>query len=179
MLRFDKAIYLSFLLKFISSERLSNNLWGSDVLLFLVLINIVFIIVLYLYWIHYIVIYLFQNFFARYKECMIFLISFTKFSNVLLDFTCARTIGDVWSIFLGVHIFNSFPCVSFIEIIPLLKALRVNSRYREDKSTYTIKIIIFFLIFFFLGLFLSWNSTIFSKKLLLCISVSSILILPV
>ena len=34
MLRFDKAIYVSFLLKFILSARLSNSLCGSDVLLF-------------------------------------------------------------------------------------------------------------------------------------------------
>ena len=34
MLRFDKATYLSLLFKFILPERLSNNLCGSDVLLF-------------------------------------------------------------------------------------------------------------------------------------------------
>ena len=61
MLRFDKAIYLFFLLK---SVRLSNSLSGSDVLLFLGFINIVFILVLYLYWIHYFVIYFFSNFFC-------------------------------------------------------------------------------------------------------------------
>ena len=31
MLRFDKVIYLSFLLESILSARLSNSLWGSDV----------------------------------------------------------------------------------------------------------------------------------------------------
>ena len=36
MLKFDKATYLSFLFEFILSERLSNNLWGSDVLLILI-----------------------------------------------------------------------------------------------------------------------------------------------
>ena len=41
MLRFDKAKYLSFLFKFILSERLSHSLRGSDVLLFLEFINIV------------------------------------------------------------------------------------------------------------------------------------------
>ena len=34
MLRFDKATYSSLLFKFILSERLSNSLLGSDVLLF-------------------------------------------------------------------------------------------------------------------------------------------------
>ena len=34
MLRFDKALYLSFYLKSVSSVRLSNNLEGSDVWLF-------------------------------------------------------------------------------------------------------------------------------------------------
>ena len=34
MLWFDKATYLSVLFKFFLPERLSNSLWGSDVLLF-------------------------------------------------------------------------------------------------------------------------------------------------
>ena len=42
MLRFDKATYLSLLIKFLLSERLSNILTGSDVSLFPELINIVF-----------------------------------------------------------------------------------------------------------------------------------------
>ena len=40
MPRFDKATYLSLSFKFILSERLSNNLGTSDVLLFSELINI-------------------------------------------------------------------------------------------------------------------------------------------
>ena len=40
MPRFDKATYLSLSFKFILSERLSNNLGPSDVLLFSELINI-------------------------------------------------------------------------------------------------------------------------------------------
>ena len=63
MLRFDKAIYLSFLLKFILSIRLSNSLWESDVLLFLELINIVLFLVSYLYWMLYIVVHLLVIFF--------------------------------------------------------------------------------------------------------------------
>ena len=49
---------------------------GSDVLLFLEFINIIFIFLLYLHWIHYIVIHFLVIYFARYKECMICLISF-------------------------------------------------------------------------------------------------------
>ena len=49
MLRFDKVTYLSLLFKFIFYARLSNNLRGSDVSLFLEFINIVFNFVLYLY----------------------------------------------------------------------------------------------------------------------------------
>ena len=47
MPRFDKAIYLSFLLKPILSVRLSTSLQGSDVLVFSEFVNIVFIFVLY------------------------------------------------------------------------------------------------------------------------------------
>ena len=49
MLRFDKAIYLSFLLKSILSVRLSNSLGGSDILLLLEFLSIVFLVGLYLY----------------------------------------------------------------------------------------------------------------------------------
>ena len=42
MLRLKRATYLSPLFTFILSVRLSNSLCGSDVLLFLELINIVF-----------------------------------------------------------------------------------------------------------------------------------------
>ena len=41
MLRFDKTTYLSLLLMFTLSEKLSNSLWGSDVLLFPEFMNIV------------------------------------------------------------------------------------------------------------------------------------------
>ena len=43
-------------------------------------------------------------YFAQYKESMIFLILYNKFSDVLTAFTCARAIGDPWSICLGVNI---------------------------------------------------------------------------
>ena len=41
-------------------------------------------------------------FFARYKEDMIYLVSFSKFSDVLATITCATTIGNLWSICLGI-----------------------------------------------------------------------------
>ena len=44
MLSFEKATYLSLLFKFILSERLSNSLRGSDVLLFSEIINMVSIL---------------------------------------------------------------------------------------------------------------------------------------
>ena len=43
-------------------------------------------------------------FFARYKEYMICLISFSKFSGVLPAFTCARVIGSLGIICLGIDI---------------------------------------------------------------------------
>ena len=78
MLRFDKATYLSLLFKFILSERLSNSLWGSDVLLFSEFINIVsilfynfieFIILLYTFLV---------TSFSEYKEYMISQVIDTK-----------------------------------------------------------------------------------------------------
>ena len=101
-------MYLSLLFQFILSVRLSNNLWGSDVLLFLEFINIVpilfynfieFIILLYTF----LVIFL-----ARFKECMIWRILSSKFSDVLPTVTCARAIGSFWSIYWGVPILSPF-----------------------------------------------------------------------
>ena len=128
MLWFDKVIYLSFLLKSILSVRLSNNLWGSDVLLFLEFINIASI--LYYAFIEFIILLctFLMNYFALYKIYTICLILFSKFSDMLPAFTCAKAIGNLWSICLGVNIFTPFLYVTFIGNILLLKALRVNSR---------------------------------------------------
>ena len=95
MLRFDRATYSSLLFKFIFSERVSNSLCGSDVLLFLELINIAsvlihnfieFIILLYKFLV---------ISFALYKEYIICLTSFGKFSNDLPAFTCPSAIGKL------------------------------------------------------------------------------------
>ena len=107
---------------------LSNNVSGSHVLLFLEFTNLVFTFILFLYWIPYIAIFFLVISFSRYKEYMVYLISFSNFSNVLPAFVCERAIGNLWSVCLGVNIFNFFSCVSFIGNISLLKALRINSR---------------------------------------------------
>ena len=74
---------------------MSNSLEGSDVLLFLEFINLVsisyytyieFIILLYTFLVIY---------FDRYKEYIIWRISFSKFSYVLPAFTCATAIGNL------------------------------------------------------------------------------------
>ena len=104
MLRSDKATSLSLLFKFILYVRLSNSLRESDVLLFSEFINI--ISVLFYNFIEFmILLYTFSVIsFARYKGCVICLISFSKFSDVLPAFTCARAIVYFWSICLGVNI---------------------------------------------------------------------------
>ena len=45
---------------------------------------------------------------------MICLNSFSKFSYVLPAFTCARGIGNLCNICLGVNILSHFPCVVFL-----------------------------------------------------------------
>ena len=128
MLRFDKATYLSYLFKSILSERLSNSLWGSDVLLFVEFINIVsfvfydtmeFIKLLYTFLVIH---------FVRCKEYMIYPISFSKFLDVLPAFTYVSGIGNIWSICLVLNILSSLLFVTFIGHISLLKAYRVNPR---------------------------------------------------
>ena len=94
MLRFDKTTYLSLVFKLILSERLSNSLQGSDVLLFPEFINIVSI--LFYNFIKFIIsIYTFLVIsFARYKKYIICLISISKFSDLLHVFTCTSAIGN-------------------------------------------------------------------------------------
>ena len=117
MLRFDGARYLSFLFKFILPERLSDSLWGSDVLLFSEFTNLVsilfynfieFIILLYTFLV---------ILFAQYKEYIIWWITFINVSDVLLAFTCASAIGDLWRICLGVNILSLLTSMLFIKVI--------------------------------------------------------------
>ena len=98
-----------FSLSLFFSVRFSNSQWVSDVLLFLEFINLVFIFALQFYWIHYIVKYLLSNFFSQYKGYVICIIPFSKFSDVLPPFTCARAISNLWSICLGVNIWSPSP----------------------------------------------------------------------
>ena len=96
MLRFYRATYLSLLFKFIFSEILSNSSLGSDVLLFLEFINIVFILSYNLIYESIILLYTFLVIsFARYKEYIICLILFSKFSDVLPPFPCESAIGNL------------------------------------------------------------------------------------
>ena len=108
MLYFGKGTYLSLLFKFILSERLNNSLWESNVSLLLEFINTVstlfynfieFIILLHTF---------LAIFFAHYKEYMICLILFSKFSDVLPTFTYASAIGNIWNICSGVNILNYY-----------------------------------------------------------------------
>ena len=128
MLRFDKETYLSFLFKSTLSERLSNIIWGSDVLLFVEFINIVsFVFYDTIEFIKFLYTFLVIHF-VRYKEYMIYPISFTKFLDVLPAFNWVSAIGNIWSICLGLNILGPLLFVAFIGHIPLLKAFRVNSR---------------------------------------------------
>ena len=92
MLRFGKATCFLLLFKFVLSERLSNNLWRPDILLFSELINIVpilyykvieFIIFLYSFLV---------ILFAWYKENIMWRISFKMLLYLLPDFTCVTVI---------------------------------------------------------------------------------------
>ena len=94
MLTFDKVTYLSLLFKFTFSARLSKSLWESDVLLFFENSEYSFLyytfieLIIFLY--TFLVIY-----FARYKEYVKCLISFSNFSDALPVFTCTRAIGNI------------------------------------------------------------------------------------
>ena len=57
---------------------------------------------------------------------------------MLLAFTCARAIGNLWSICLGVNILSPLPFVAFIGNIPLLKGLRVNSQPSYSKVFFSL-----------------------------------------
>ena len=92
MLVFDELTYYNFPLS-ILSERLSNSLGGSDLLLLPEFRNSVSIL-FYNFSEFFMLLYTFLvTSFAWYKEYMIWRISFSKLSNVLLAFTCARAIG--------------------------------------------------------------------------------------
>ena len=106
MLRFDNTTYLQLLFEFISSVRLSNSLWGSDVWLFFEFINILSIL---LYNSTEFIIFLYTFLvisFSQYQEYMVCLSLFSTFSDVSLAFTCASTIGNLWSICLVVYILS-------------------------------------------------------------------------
>ena len=72
--------------------------------------------------------YLFYNSFCSTQRIYDLFGFINTFSDVLTVFTCAEATGNLWSICLGVNIFNLFACDGFNGDILLLKALRVNSR---------------------------------------------------
>ena len=72
--------------------------------------------------------------FDWYKEKTICLISFNKLSELLPAFTCARAIGNLWSICLGVNVlilewsrFKMPAPLNFVKNILLSKASRIFS----------------------------------------------------
>ena len=105
MLTFDNATYVSLLFKFILSLWLSNSLSGLNVPLFLefryrvsvVIYNFIeFIILLY-------------TSVSLYNKNMVWLISFSKYPNVLPTFTGASAIGNLWRICSEVNILIPLP----------------------------------------------------------------------
>ena len=119
MFRFDRAIIFSLLLKSNLPVSLSIKACGSEVLLFSEFINIVSI---FYNWIDLIMLlYTFLVIsFDSYKEQMICLISFNKLSELLPAFTCARAIGNLWSICFGVSILSPVPLVDLIFALDII-----------------------------------------------------------
>ena len=104
-----KTTHLSLLFKFILSRKLSNSVWGSDVLLFAQFCTIhkySIHCVLFFYWIHYVVVYIFGKFWCLIKKYVICMISFSRFSDVLTAFTYARAIGNLWNICYAANILS-------------------------------------------------------------------------
>ena len=62
--------------------------------------------VLFFYWIHYVVVYIFGKFWCLIKKYVICMISFSRFSDVLTAFTYARTIGNLWNICYAANILS-------------------------------------------------------------------------
>ena len=92
--------------------------------------------------------------FDWYKEQTICLISFNKFSELLLAFTCARAIANLWSICLGVSTLSlqwsgfKMPApLDFVKNILLSKVSKIVS-LPSKKILQVIKNNFFFLFFF-------------------------------
>ena len=124
---------------------MGNNLWGSDVLLFPEFINIASILsynfITLLKSLHCYILFLAISF-AWYKEYIICLISFSKFSDVLPAFTCANASSNLWSICLGVNILSSLH----------LKALQLEPLAVQAKSEGIFPRILTFFFFFWFSL---------------------------
>ena len=94
MLRFDKAIIFSHILKSNLFVNFNIKTGGSDVWLFSEFINIVYIVYNCIDLITLLYTFLVICF-DWYKEQIICLISFNKLSELLSAFTCARAIGNL------------------------------------------------------------------------------------
>ena len=102
---------LSLLFKSTLSKSLGNSLREEDALLFPEFIDIVFILLFD--FIEFIILLhtFFATFFSQYKKHMIWGISFSKFSDVLPAFTCARLL-----LLQSLKHFNFFNFLLFIKI---------------------------------------------------------------
>ena len=69
--------------------------------------------------------------FAHYKESVMCLILFSKFSDVLLAFTCGSAICNLWSICLGVNSLRSFPCFA----LHLASDSKISSKKTKKKNS--------------------------------------------
>ena len=127
MPRFDNATYLLLLFKFVLSERLSNNIWGSDLLLFLEFINKYSLYIITLLNSLYSYIHLLVISFVRYKECMIWRSSFSRFTDVLPAFISARGIDKLWRICLELKISSPSPWTDLYLILGTILEWSLNS----------------------------------------------------
>ena len=128
MLRFDKAIYLS-LLFICKIEEKSMSIRCFAILEFINLASILFynfiesIMLLYTFLV---------ICFPRYKKYVIWGTSISNFSDVLPGFTCARAIGNLLGICLGVNILRPF---SNFKII-IIKFNNLRSRFVKFRNVF-------------------------------------------
>ena len=154
---FDKATYLSLLLKFNLSLWLSNSLLGPAVPIFLEFINI--ISVLFCNFIELIMmLYTFLlTSFSQYKEYMIWFTSISKISDVLPAFTYANTIGNLWSIFVLKLIFWVLLNIIFCFVFSFRYDFRIIIKQFDIFFLWFVKCFNIFLLQFFSPLIYSFH----------------------
>ena len=102
------------MIELLFSERWSNSLWGSDILLFSEFINVTS--TLFHNFIDYVVIYFSSNFFSSIQRIYDLTVSFIKFSDVLAAFTCTSAVGNLWVIYLEVSILSPLPSSCLLKL---------------------------------------------------------------